>query len=57
MEKFFSKDQSQEDGLSTQCKECCSMYRKQLRLIHKQKEIEKRMSRFESSKDFSVSFD
>lgn len=33
------------------------MYRKQLRLIHKQKEIEKRMSRFESSKDFSVSFD
>lgn len=57
MKKFFSKDQSQEDGLSTQCKQCCSDYRKQLRTIHKQKALEKRCERIESSKDFFVSFE
>jgi hypothetical protein len=57
MGKFFSKDQSQDDGLSSQCKECCSLYRKQLREIHKERELKEFKNRIELFKDFSVSFD
>ena len=54
MIKFFSKDSSRDDELSVKCKNCCSAYRKSLRIKHKVEELKKRQ---EKQSDFNVSFD
>jgi hypothetical protein len=54
MAKFFSRDNSKDDGYSMKCKQCCSAYRKQLRIKHKNAAAKERQ---EKVVDFFVSFD
>tara|TARA_R110002126_G_scaffold214662_1_gene360896 strand:- start:2063 stop:2263 length:201 start_codon:yes stop_codon:yes gene_type:complete len=54
LEKFFSIDNSREDGLSVMCKSCSSAYRKKLRNRHK---AESQTICQEKASNFYVTFD
>lgn len=57
--QLFSKNCVNDDGLSHMCKECCSAYRKHLRIKHKQTDRQSRIKIIPApcQQVFSVSFE